>query len=111
MFGGCDAGGYFSAACAAQASDTPTPAVASAYSANPSGDTYLQIVSFAGGEVVARTLLATSEADDSASPHYADATRDYAAQRWLTIPFSETSIAGDPALSVRVLRSSDVPAR
>ncbi|SMG59878.1 penicillin acylase family protein [Paraburkholderia susongensis] len=103
LFGGCDAGGYFTAACAAHPFDT------SGYSmnVNPAGDTYVQIVWFDQGQVMARTLLASSESDDPASPHYADATRDYAAQRWMKIPFSEESIARDPALSVRLLRSSD----
>jgi acyl-homoserine-lactone acylase len=107
LFGGCDAGGYFTAACAAH----PFDARAYSMNVNPSGDTYLQIVSFAGDQVLARTLLASSESGDPASPHYADATRDYAAQRWLSIPFSEASIASDPALRVRTLSSSDAPAR
>ncbi|MGF6674084.1 penicillin acylase family protein [Paraburkholderia tuberum] len=103
LFGGCDAGGYFTSACAAHPFD------ASGYSMNvkPMGDTYLQIVSFAGARVIARTLLAPSESDDPASPHYADGTRDYAAQRWTIIPFSEEAIAHDPALSVRTVSSSD----
>ncbi|QQC65644.1 penicillin acylase family protein [Paraburkholderia ginsengisoli] len=108
LFGGCDAGGYFTAACAAH----PFDARGYSMDVNPSGDTYLQIVSFAGdGDVLARTLLASSESDDAASPHYADATRDYAARRWLSVPFSEASIARDPALSVRTLSSSDAQAR
>ncbi|EEA02695.1 peptidase S45 penicillin amidase [Burkholderia sp. H160] len=103
LFGGCDAGGYFTAACAAHPFD------ASGYSMNvkPMGDTYLQIVSFAGDQVIARTLLAPSESDDPASAHYADGTRDYAAQRWTLVPFSEESIARDPGLSVQTLSSSD----
>jgi acyl-homoserine-lactone acylase len=107
LFGGCDAGGYFTAACAAH----PFDARGYSMNVNPAGDSYLQIVSFAGDEVVARTLLASSESGDPASPHFADATRDYAAQRWLSIPFYEGSIARDPALSVRTLNSSDAPAR
>jgi acyl-homoserine-lactone acylase len=107
LFGGCDAGGYFTAACAAHPFDTRGYSM----DVNPAGDTYLQIVWFAGGEVFARTLLASSESGDPASPHYADATRDYAAQRWLSIPFSETSIARDPSLSVRTLSSPDASTR
>ncbi|OLL31596.1 acylase [Burkholderia sp. SRS-W-2-2016] len=105
LFGGCDAGGYFTAACAAHPFD------ASGYSmnVNPMGDTYLQIVRFAENGVVARTLLAPSESDDPASPHYADATRDYAAQRWLTMPFTEEAIQRDPALSIQLLSSPDTP--
>ncbi|KXU83140.1 acylase [Paraburkholderia monticola] len=103
LFGGCDAGGYFTAACAAHPFD------ASGYSMNvkPMGDTYLQIVTFSGDHVVARTLLAPSESDDPASPHYADGTRDYAARHWMLMPFSEESIARDPALSVRTVSSPD----
>ena len=107
LFGGCDAGGYFTAACAAHPFDTRGYSM----NVNPAGDSYLQIVSFMGDEVIARTLLASSESDDPASPHYADATRDYAAQRWLSMPFSEASIAHDPALSVRTLNSPEAPAR
>jgi acyl-homoserine-lactone acylase len=107
LYGGCDAGGYFTAACAAHPFDTRGYSM----DVNPSGDTYLQLVSFAGDQVLARTLLASSESGDPASPHYADATRDYAARRWLSIPFSEASIARDPALSVRTLSSSDAQAR
>lgn len=107
LFGGCDAGGYFTAACAAH----PFDARGYSMNVNPAGDSYLQIVWFTGDDVIARTLLASSESGDPASPHYADATRDYAAQRWLNVPFSETSIARDPALSVRTLSSSDAQAR
>ncbi|MEW9583271.1 penicillin acylase family protein [Paraburkholderia sp. DGU8] len=107
LFGGCDAGGYFTAACAAH----PFDARAYSMDVDASGNTYLQIVSFADDQVRARTLLPSSQSDDPASPHYADATRYYAAQRWLTVPFSEASIARDPALSVRTLSSSDANAR
>jgi len=107
LYGGCDAAGYFTAACASHPFDS------SGYSmnVNPSGDTYLQVVSFAGGQVIAHTLLASSESDDPASPHYADATRDYAAKRWMTMPFSEEAIALDTALSVRTLSSADANAQ
>ena len=107
LYGGCDAGGYFTAACAAHPFDTRGYSM----NVNPAGDTYVQIVSFAGDDVLARTLLASSESDDPASPHYADATRDYAAKRWLKIPFSEASIESDSALSVHTLSSSDAQAR
>jgi acyl-homoserine-lactone acylase len=103
LYGGCDLGGYFTAACAAH----PFDARAYSMNVNPAGDSYVQIVSFAGDDVIAKTLLAPSESDDPASPHYADATRDYAAKRWLTVPFSETSIERDPALTRRTLNSSD----
>jgi acyl-homoserine-lactone acylase len=107
LFGGCDAGGYFTAACASHPFDTRGYSM----DVNPAGDTYLQIVSFADEGVLARTLLASSESDDPASPHYADATRAYAARHWLSIPFAEASIARDPALSTRTLSSSDAAAR
>lgn len=106
LYGGCDAAGYFTAGCAAH----PLDRSGTSRDADPSGDTYLQIVWFAGAandQVRARTLLASSESDDPASPHYADATRDYAARRWLSVPFTEQSIADDPALSVRTLSSMD----
>ena len=107
LYGGCDAGGYFTAACAAH----PFDARADSMNVNPNGNTYLQIVSFAGDDVLAQTLLASSESDDPASPHYADGTREYAAQRWLKIPFSETSIEDDPALTRQTLSSPDAQPR
>ena len=107
LFGGCDAGGYFTAACAAH----PFDSRAYSMNVNPNGNSYLQIVSFAGDDVLAQTLIASSESDDPASPRFADGTRSYAAQRWLTIPFSETSIARDPALTRRTLSSSDAQTR
>jgi len=61
------------------------------------------VVRFEQGEVVADTLLASSESDDPASPHYADATREYASKHWLRVPFSEEAIAHDPALVTQVL--------
>jgi acyl-homoserine-lactone acylase len=107
LFGGCDAGGYFTAACAAHPFDTRGYSM----DINPNGDTYLQLVSFDGDQVLARTMLASSESGDPASPHYADATRDYAARRWLSVPFSEASIARDPSMRVQTLSSSDAQAR
>ncbi|WP_233836273.1 penicillin acylase family protein [Paraburkholderia sp. ZP32-5] len=107
LYGGCDAAGYFTAACASHPFDS------SGYSmnVNPTGDTYLQVVSFDDTQVIAHTLLASSESDDPASPHYADATRDYAAKRWLTVPFSEQAIARDSELGVRTLSSADANAQ
>jgi acyl-homoserine-lactone acylase len=48
-------------------------------------------------------LLASSESDDPASPHYADGTREYASKHWMRVPFSEEAIAHDPALVTQVL--------
>jgi acyl-homoserine-lactone acylase len=107
LFGGCDAAGYFTAACAPGGLDAKAPAAHETLE----GNSYLQIVSFAGDGVDARTLLAPSESDDPASPHYADATRAYAAQRWLRVPFSDAAIERDPALTVRRLTSRDAPSR
>lgn len=107
LFGGCDAAGYFTAACTPGGLDARVPPARETLQ----GNSYLQIVSFAGEDVDARTLLAPSESDDPASPHYADATRAYAAQRWLQVPFSDAAIERDPALTVRRLTSRDTPSR
>ncbi|KVE34327.1 penicillin acylase family protein [Burkholderia sp. BDU5] len=107
LFGGCDAAGYFTAACV---SGQPNPH-ASPASGTLLGNTYLQIVSFADDGVSARTLLASSESDDSDSPHYADGTRAYAAKRWLQVPFSDAAIERDPMLITHRLTSRDIPSR
>ena len=99
LFGGCDTEGYFTAACAQHPFDTRGDSM----NVNPNGNSYLQVVRFEQGEVVADTLLASSESDDPASPHYADGTREYASKHWMRVPFSEEAIAHDPALVTQVL--------
>ena len=99
LFGGCSEGGYFTAACAQH----PFDQRAYSMDVNPDGNSYLQIVRFEQGEVVADTMLASSESDDPASPHYADGTREYAKQRWLRVPFSDAAIARDAAAAAQVL--------
>ncbi|MBN3858675.1 penicillin acylase family protein [Paraburkholderia sp. Ac-20340] len=100
LYGGCDAEGYFTAACAMH----PFDKEAESMNRNPNGNTYLQVVSFDDHGVLAHTLIASSESDDPASPHYADGVRAYAAQRWLAVPFTEEAITRDTQ-SRRVLSS------
>jgi acyl-homoserine-lactone acylase len=100
IFGGCDDIGYFTAACALHPLDATDK---QSMDGNPNGNSYLQTVYFSGSDVVADTLLAHAESDDPASSHYADATLAYSQKRWLQIPFTESQIATDPALTVQTL--------
>ncbi|MEX3612851.1 MAG: penicillin acylase family protein [Burkholderia gladioli] len=75
------------------------------------GNSYLQVVSFDAHGADAYTLLAHSESDDPASPHFADSTRRYAERRWLRVPFDEHEIASDPQLQVTRLTMPAAPDR
>lgn len=101
LYGGCSVGGYFTAACALH----PFDKGADSMNVNPNGNSYLQVVRFEHGDVEADTMLASSESDDPASPHYADATREYASKHWRRVPFTEDAIAGDPARVTQVLEA------
>ncbi|MEK6350589.1 MAG: penicillin acylase family protein [Burkholderia sp.] len=96
LFGGCEAAGYFTSACA----DEERPGHASAAS-DLFGNTYLQVVSFDEAGVIAHTMLAPSESDDPASPYHADGTRRYVHRQWTTVRLDETGRT-DEASSVVV---------
>jgi len=49
------------------------------------------------------TLLVYSQSANPRSPFHTDQTRRYAAGRWITERYTETEIAGDPALTVQYL--------
>jgi len=51
----------------------------------------------------ALTLLVYSQSANPQSPFHTDQTRRYAAGRWITERYTETQIAGDPALTVQYL--------
>lgn len=96
LYGGCSNLGYFTAVCDYGKRRAHQPITADAMA----GNSYLQVVTFDAHGPEAHTLLAHSESDDPASPHYADGTRRYAARRWLRTPFDERAIEADPALDV-----------
>jgi len=101
LFGGCDEAGYFTVVCALH------PVDAGGYAVDRSGHgaSYLQVVSFDANGVQADTMLAHSESDDPASPHFSDATRRFAGKQWLRFPFTEEAIAADPAMTTMKLQA------
>lgn len=65
------------------------------------GTSHVQAVGWDGGRCpVARTLLSYSQSSNPASPHFADQTRLYAGERWVTSRFCEKDILRSPALKV-----------
>ncbi|MDE1182634.1 penicillin acylase family protein [Paraburkholderia sp.] len=99
LYGGCGEAGYFTVVCPQHSLD------AAGYSMdrNGHGDTYMQVVSFDKTGVDADTMLAHSQSDDPASPHFADATRAFARGAWLRFRFTEQEIGADPALAITTL--------
>ncbi len=67
------------------------------------GTSYIQTVTFDNQGPVADALLTYGESSDPASPHAFDQMREFSAKRWNRLPFSEASIAADPALKVTKL--------
>lgn len=96
LFGGCDAEGYFTVACANEWDYT--------LGEQSHGNTYLQIVYFGKHGVVARTLLAHGERETAVSngDGMAPVAR-YAKRDWLRFPFREQDIARN-LLSQREIR-------
>ncbi|MFB7421705.1 penicillin acylase family protein [Streptomyces hydrogenans] len=65
------------------------------------GTSHVQAVGWDGGRCpVARTLLTYSQSSNPASAHFADQTRLYAGERWVTSRFCERDILRSPALKV-----------
>ncbi|SAL33281.1 penicillin amidase [Caballeronia udeis] len=101
LFGGCDDAGYFTVMCAVH----PLDAGGYAIDRSGHGESYLQVVSFDANGVQADTMLAHSESDDPASPHFSDATRRFAGKQWLRFPFTEEAIAADPGVTTVKLQA------
>jgi acyl-homoserine-lactone acylase len=99
MYGGCDDEGYFTAACA----EHPLDRRGYTLDLDAHGNSYVQIVEFGDDGPHADTLLAHSESDDPASPHYADATNGYARKTWLRLPFTEQAISSAPGMTEQLL--------
>ncbi|MFJ6657255.1 penicillin acylase family protein [Streptomyces sp. NPDC091377] len=69
------------------------------------GSSYLQAVGWDGGPCpVARTLLTYSQSSNPASPHFADQTRLFSDERWVTSRFCEKDILKSPSLKVVTVR-------
>ncbi|MEV7083496.1 penicillin acylase family protein [Streptomyces sp. NPDC093516] len=76
-------------------------AAAGGYRQVPFGTSHLQAVGWDGGGCpVARTLLAYSQSSNPASPHFADQTRLFSGERWVTWRFCEKDIRSSPELRV-----------
>lgn len=99
LYGGCDNAGYFTVICPQRALGKD----GYGFDDNGFGNSYLQVVRFDAAGPVADTMLAHSESDDPASPHYADATRRYARKTWQRFPFSERAIADAPGVTDTLL--------
>ncbi|MDP9896998.1 acyl-homoserine-lactone acylase [Variovorax boronicumulans] len=97
LFGGCDAEGYFTIACANEGDYTMGD--------RSHGNTYLQVVYFDRRGVHARTLLAHGEKETAVTNGLGAApVVRYAKKDWLRFPFHEEDIARDPALVRQTLR-------
>ncbi|MFJ3442193.1 penicillin acylase family protein [Streptomyces sp. NPDC086081] len=76
-------------------------AAAGGYRQVPFGTSHLQAVGWDGGGCpVARTLLTYSQSSNPASPHFADQTRLFSDERWVTWRFCEKDIRSSPELRV-----------
>lgn len=97
LYGGCDAEGYFTNACARDGDYTLRE--------TSHGNTYLQIVHFDARGVQARTLLAHGERETAVTNGAGAApVLRYARKDWLRFPFREEEIARDPLLVRETLR-------
>jgi acyl-homoserine-lactone acylase len=71
------------------------------YTEVPFGTSHLQAVGWDGGRCpVARTLLTYSQSSNPESPHYADQTRLFSDEKWVTSRFCEKDILSSPKLKV-----------
>ncbi|MDE1139845.1 penicillin acylase family protein [Paraburkholderia tropica] len=102
LYGGCNDAGYFTVVCAQH----PLNAGGYAMDGSGHGDSYVQVVSFGPQGVHADTMLAHSLSDDPASPHFSDATREFARGAWQRFRFTESEIEADPALSSTLLEAA-----
>ncbi|KDN79602.1 penicillin amidase [Streptomyces olindensis] len=76
-------------------------AAAGGYTEVPFGSSHLQAVGWDGGSCpVARTLLAYSQSSNPDSPHFADQTRLFSGEKWVTSRFCEKDIRSSPELKV-----------
>ncbi|MDJ0385584.1 penicillin acylase family protein [Streptomyces sp. G-G2] len=65
------------------------------------GSSHIQAVGWDGGRCpVARTLLSYSQSSNPNSPYFADQTRMFSAERWVTSRYCEADILTSPALRV-----------
>ncbi|MFI6369438.1 acylase [Streptomyces sp. NPDC050546] len=71
------------------------------YTEVPFGSSHLQAVGWDGSRCpVARTLLTYSQSSNPESPHFADQTRLFSGEKWVTSRFCEKDILSSPKLKV-----------
>lgn len=71
------------------------------YRDNAFGSSHIQAVGWDGSRCpVARTLLTYSQSSNPHSPHFADQTRLFSAEKWVRARFCEKDILSSPALRV-----------
>ena len=76
-------------------------AAAGGYTEVPFGSSHLQAVGWDGSHCpVARTLLTYSQSSNPKSPHFADQTRLFSGEKWVTSRFCEKDILSSPKLKV-----------
>lgn len=68
------------------------------------GSSYIQVVTWQSGQLVASLLLAHGQSPDPTSPHYSDQLELFAQKRLVRIPFSDAEISADESLEVLRLR-------
>ncbi|CAM5278116.1 penicillin acylase family protein [Streptomyces avidinii] len=85
--------------------EAPWNAAAGGYPEVVHGSSHIQAVGWDGGRCpVARTLLTYSQSSNPLSPYYADQTRLYSEERWVTARFCERDILTSPKLKVVPVR-------
>ncbi|MEV2214064.1 penicillin acylase family protein [Streptomyces sp. NPDC050997] len=71
------------------------------YTEVTTGSSYIQAVGWDGGRCpVARTLLTYSQSSNPKSPHFADQTRLFSGEKWVTSRFCEKDILSSPGLKI-----------
>lgn len=81
--------------------EAPWNATAGGYPEVRHGSSHIQAVGWDGGRCpVARTLLTYSQSANPNSPYYADQTRLFSQERWVTSRFCERDILASPRLKV-----------
>jgi acyl-homoserine-lactone acylase len=60
------------------------------------GTSYIQTVQFTDAGVNVQAFLTYSQSTNPASPNFADQTARFSGKQWITLPFTDSAITGDP---------------
>ena len=55
----------------------------------------------------ARAIVTYSQSTDPSSPHFADMTKLYSRERWVSLPYTQGDISSDPNFTSFRLRERD----